>query len=112
MDDRIGKLCSELNLELKSQLLPGQLGEFLQQWTELENLLLEQARDRERRVLSVNEAINVLAETGSYKRELVYKLRELRKFRNIVVHEPKKISQEQIEERITKVQEINQHLLG
>jgi uncharacterized protein YutE (UPF0331/DUF86 family) len=109
--DRIGKLCNELSLELKSQLLPGQLGEFLQEWAELETYLVTKARDREKRVFSIIEAINVLASAGAIERDLVYELHEMRKFRNMVIHEPKKISPEQIEDRITQVQKINQQLL-
>jgi hypothetical protein len=110
--DRIGKLCKGISFELQSQLLPGQLGEFIQGWTELENFLLTKARDREKRVFSIIEAIDVLAAAGIIKQELIYELHELRKFRNMVVHEPKKITQEQIEERITQVQSINQELLS
>lgn len=72
--DRIEKLCKKISLELKSQLLPGQLGEFLQEWTELENFLLTQTRDREKRVFSIIEAIDVLAAAGIIEREMVYDL--------------------------------------
>jgi len=109
--DRIGKLCKEISLELQSQLLPGQLGEFIQDWTELENFLLTKARDREKRVFSIIEAIDVLSSAGIIKQEFIYELHELRKFRNMVVHEPKRITQEQIEERISQVQKINQGLI-
>ena len=109
--DRIGKLCKEIRLELKSQLLPGQLGEFIQEWTDLENFFLMQARDREKRVLSSTEAIDVLAIAGVIDDKLVGDLHELRKFRNIVVHEPKKISPDQIDEQISQAQKMKQFLL-
>jgi len=109
--DRIDKLCKKIRSELKSQLLPGQLGEFIQKWTNIEEFLLEQARNREKRVLSINEAIDALSGAGVIEFDLVYDLHELSKFRNIVVHEPKKITQEQIEERLLQVQEIYQRLL-
>ena len=73
--------------------------------------LLEQARNREERVLFINEAIDALSGAGIIEFDLVYDLHELSKFRNIVVHEPKKITQEQIEERLLQVQEIYQRLL-
>jgi len=109
--DRIDKLCKKIRSELKSQLLPGQLGEFIQKWTNIEEFLLEQARNREERVLSINEAIDALSGAGIIEFDLVYDLHELSKFRNIVVYEPKKITQEQIEERLLQVQEIYQRLL-
>jgi hypothetical protein len=108
--DRIEDLCKQISIELRSQLLPGQLGEFLQEWTKLENTLLTRARDLEKRVFSINKAIDVLAKAELIERDLVYVLHELRKFRNIVVHEPRKITQDQIEERIRQVEEINQYL--
>jgi len=109
--DRIEKLCKKIHSELKSQLLPGQLGEFIQEWTQIEEFLLKTARNREKRVLSINEAIDALSGAGVIEPELVYDLHEINMFRNIVVHEPKKITQDQIDARLFQVQEINQRLL-
>ncbi|MBN2502111.1 MAG: FRG domain-containing protein, partial [Anaerolineales bacterium] len=108
--DRIGKLCESISLELKSQLLPGQLGEFLQEWTELEESLIGRARDQDQRVFSNVEAIDALGESGLIDQEIIYELHELRKFRNVVVHEPKKITQDQIEEKIEQIRKIKPKL--
>ena len=110
--DRIEKLCKIITQDLESQLLPGQQGEFIQEWTDLENFLLKKARDREERVFSINEAIEVLVETGQLEGDLVFDLHELRKYRNLVLHEPAKITQDQLEDRIQRVKEINQVLVS
>ncbi len=108
--DRIEKLCKELSFELRSQLLPGQLGDFISEWTEIENVLLTKGRDQEERVLSISEAINALSETGVIEQDLAFRLHELRKFRNVLVHDPKEITQDETEERTTEAQEVKRSL--
>jgi hypothetical protein len=51
--DHIGKLCKSISLDLKSQLLPGQLGEFIQEWSDLEAKLQKLAQSYEPRIFSV-----------------------------------------------------------
>ena len=109
-NDRVEKLCNELNLELKAQMLPGQLGEFLSEWTELEEYLLTTARDQEERVISTSQAINHLAEIENYNDETVNTLQELRKFRNVLVHEPKTISSEEVEIQFEQLKQISKQI--
>jgi hypothetical protein len=89
--DKIGKLCRQIEVHLDNELQPGQLGEFMKEWTELEAYLLENARTREARVFSTREAINVLYKRKEIDQDMMYALEELRKFRNQVVHRPKVI---------------------
>ena len=105
-NDRIEQVCREIKTELKSQLLPGQLGIFIQEWSDLENLLLSRTRDSEQRVFTITEAIKVALEKGLIDHDQFLKIDEIRKFRNLVVHQPKKISQSKIEEKIREVKDI------
>ncbi len=91
-------------------MLPGQLGEFLSEWTELEEYLLTTARDQEERVISTSQAINHLAEIENYDDETVNTLQELRKFRNVLVHEPKKISSEEVETQFEQLKQISKQI--
>ena len=88
-------------------MLPGQLGDFLSEWTELEEYMLTKARDQEERVVSTSQAISHLAETGNFDIEVINTLHELRKFRNVLVHEPKKISSEEVENQFEQLKQIS-----
>lgn len=108
--DKIEKLCQSIGTDLKSQLLPGQLGEFIQEWTDLEAIILGAARSHEPRMFTIREAIDRLSQESNIDRELVYELHELRKFRNLVVHEPKKTTSEQLERRFNQTRMVREQL--
>jgi hypothetical protein len=108
--DRIEKLCQSIGMELKTQLLPGQLGEFIQEWSDLEARILDIARSREARMFTIREAIEILSQESNIDQQIVYELHEIRKFRNLVVHEPKKATSEQLEKRISQVRIIKEQL--
>lgn len=95
---------------MKSQLLPGQLGEFIQEWSDLETKLQALAQKVEPRTFSVREAIEILGKKNYLEQEFAYELHELRKFRNLVVHEPKKINVDQLDSRIYQIRSANQRL--
>jgi uncharacterized protein YutE (UPF0331/DUF86 family) len=104
--DRVEKICDLIKEKLSDDLLPGQLGEFIKEWAELEADLVGKSRDREGRVYSVREAISSLGELGVIDQETQYSLHELRKFRNLVVHEPKKIEPGDLEEYTQRLREL------
>ena len=108
--DRIKKLCDELKFDYKSQFKSGELGDFLVEWAELENYLLEYGRDREERVLSIGESINVLPEISPVEKDTINQLHDLRKFRNVLVHEPGKISADEIEKQIGALLNVKQQI--
>jgi hypothetical protein len=108
--DRIEKLCKELKFDYKSQFKSGELGDFLVEWAELENYLLEFGRNREERVLSIGETINVLPEIRPVEKDTVSQLHDLRKFRNVLVHEPNKITTDDIEKQIVELLSVKQQI--
>lgn len=101
--DRIAKLCSAIEVTIKRGLLPGELGTFIQLWADLDSALLEMAARPNARLLSTREAIEQLSRKGLIDRELSYSLHELRKFRNKIVHDPKKIPFDEIDDRTEQV---------
>jgi hypothetical protein len=89
--DKILELCNELKTELRDELQPGELGDFVRAWGKLEEYLLERARRVTERNVSVREAIASLAKRGELQQDQAALLDSLRRFRNEVVHKPAKV---------------------
>ena len=103
--DRIQAICNEIGEEVKKDLQPGQIGEFLKGWTQIEAFLSEQA-DMGIHDKSPLKAIRRLRKMQSMSNELVYKIDRLRRFRNQLVHSPVGIDQEQIRDNLKLLDEV------
>lgn len=101
--DKIGKLCRSLHVTLRNDIQPGEMGQFLKTWTELEEYILDQARKLQARTFSLREAISILAKKERYPKEIIYELDSLRRFRNQLVHKPKTIEPGEIQNYINKL---------
>lgn len=110
--DRILDLCSNLREELREELQPGQLGEFIGEWAGLEEYLLEEARRVTQRNVSVREAIVGLAGRGALNSTLAAQLDTLRKFRNAVVHHPKTVAAGTLAEWLDLARQLQRQLRG
>jgi hypothetical protein len=108
--DGISDLCSDLRLELRDELQPGDLGEFLREWAPLEEYLLDEARRRTERNVSLREAIVGLAKRGVLDSEQAATLDALRKFRNALVHQPRTVTTGAIAEWIDTVRQLRTRL--
>jgi hypothetical protein len=86
--DQIRDLCLQLKADLRDELRPGDVGEFIKDWAALEEDLLETARLRTGRNLSVREAIMQLSAEGRLGSEVAQDVDALRVFRNNLVHKP------------------------
>jgi hypothetical protein len=91
-NDKVLELCNRIKDVSEKELSPGQLGEFLTLWSELEEFILNEVRRRNNRVYNMREAINQLFKMQFLTQDECYQLDRLRKFRNDVVHKPKKIT--------------------
>jgi hypothetical protein len=89
--DQILDLCLELKAELRDELKPGDLGEFIREWATVEDYLLKNARLITNRDISTREAIKVLAQQELLRPGLAESLDAIRSFRNSVVHRPESI---------------------
>ena len=101
--DKVGKICNEIKGQLKFEIQPGRMGEFLKEWTELESQILEKSRYKESRVFSTREAINNLYKRYNLSQETLFELDSIRKFRNQLVHRPKFIEPQELEKYIEKL---------
>jgi len=94
--DRVKDLCTSIKLKIKNELMPGQIGEFIQLWTKLESDLISRARYYDSDIFTLRSAINQLVESDQISTDSLMTFEGLRKFRNILVHEPKKVSPEEL----------------
>ncbi len=91
--DQILDLCNEIKGELRNELRPGDIGEFIKEWSLLETGLLETARRLTQRIVSVREAISVLEKQGLLSDQQAKELQNIRAVRNAVVHHPDSIDE-------------------
>ena len=103
--DRIQAICSEIGEEVKKDLQPGQIGEFLKGWAEIETFLMQQA-DMHKHRRSPLEAIRRLRRLPAFNEELLFQIDRLRRFRNQLVHSPVGIDQEQIRDYLKALDEV------
>jgi uncharacterized protein YutE (UPF0331/DUF86 family) len=62
-------------------------------------------------MFTIREAIELLSDKKVISNETAYKLHQLRKFRNLVVHEPKNVSQEQLDYHLHEIKEVSNFIL-
>ena len=109
-NDQIEELCKSIETSIQTELHPGDIGEFLTEWVQLEQSLLQRAKGQEARPLSVRESIQRLLKTEAIDNFQAYRIDELRKFRNILVHEPKRIEPSSISEKMQNLRELQKNL--
>ena len=108
-NDKILSLLNPLEESLKKEFMTGDLGDFLEEWLELENVMKNKVtyfKDFKRRNYSVRKLIDLLYKENVISRDIYTTLDELRTTRNTLVHDPKKIEKEHLPEIIKKVQEL------
>lgn len=108
--DTILDLCTNMRMELREELQPGDLGEFNKEWAGLEEYLLDDARRMTERNVSVREAIAALAKSGALNSEQSAQLEMLRKFRNMLVHQPKGVGPEAVENGLSTARQLKRQL--
>jgi hypothetical protein len=104
--DKILDFCNELKAELREELGPGDLGEFIKEWSRLEDYLLTHGRQLTGRNISLRGAISVLARAGTLTSEAARQLEGLRSLRNTVVHRPDAVTESKLEESLVLVREL------
>lgn len=96
--DEILELCQEIKSIVERELKTGDLGEFLKLWAELEDVMVTTSRNESKRFLSVREAARLLYESKKIDKGQAFIIDRLRIFRNLLVHTPKKISQQELQD--------------
>jgi hypothetical protein len=93
--DEVLDLCQIVKQDADRDLQSGTIGDFLKQWTELEQLLLERTRN-ERDRPTVRDAMKTMLKLGVINEEIASSLDHVRRFRNEVVHRPQKVRSSEI----------------
>lgn len=101
--DRVLEICNQVKIELGSELEPGRLGRFLQEWTDLESLILSSARRRREKVFSLREALSILSKAEMLPVEIQTRLDKLRRLRNSAVHEPKRLKPQDLAQGLEEI---------
>ncbi|MCP4703971.1 MAG: FRG domain-containing protein [candidate division Zixibacteria bacterium] len=108
--DLVAKICKSIKTNLVTEIHPGDIGTFLKSWIELEEFLIENASKKKVKTLSVRKAISVLIKSQSIEQNLGYRIDNIRKFRNQLVHKPKEIKATSIKEYIAMLVDIKRVL--
>lgn len=109
--DEVEELCKLVKEGADRELQSGTIGDFLQTWAELEEYLLERtAQYREHP--TVRDAIRTLMARDTVPEEIGAEFDKVRKFRNELVHRPKKVKNSEIAKNMQSVQAILDHLRG
>ncbi len=94
-DDVFHNICKEIEVDVKRELKPGEIGEFLSLWSEIEEKVVsmnQQAREHNTFFSSLKE----LKKSDYFDSSLINNIDKLRRFRNELVHSPKRISDKEI----------------
>lgn len=93
--DVFHRICKEIEVDVKRELKPGEIGEFLSLWSEIEEKIVsmnQQAREHNTFFSSLKQ----LKKSEYFESSLIKNIDKLRRFRNELVHSPKRISDKEI----------------
>jgi len=90
-NDPIYELCKIVAEKAKRELKSGDLGDFLKEWSELEEYIQNKAGSDRHRYISIRDGLGSLLQSEIIPKDLYYQIERIRKFRNQLVHTPKKI---------------------
>jgi len=94
-DDIVKKICDKVKSEVDEYIMPGDIGEFLNKWSEVEQFLLDKT-EKERKTNSFNEAMKIAKKKNILDENILMQIDKLRRFRNELVHQPKSTSAKSI----------------
>lgn len=110
-NDKFQKICSSIQAEVEKEGVgPINLGRFLQEWADLENIVMSLARRYQEKVFSFREATMVLYKKELLPSQLQAQLESLRKLRNVTVHEPNRLESKDLTEALKQVVEVKTQL--
>lgn len=92
-------ICKEIEIDAKRELMPGEIGEFLSAWSEIESRI-SHYNNQVNKDMSFMHALNKLKESNRVSSSLINNIDKLRRFRNEIVHKPTKSKSSEIQEWI------------
>jgi len=88
-DDIFKSICKEIEIDVRRELKPGEIGEFLSLWTELEEIIVSMNREK-REHNTFYSSLKSLKQSQFSDPSILNSVDKLRRFRNTLVHSPKK----------------------
>lgn len=109
--DQMLELCAGIREEVQRTREPSaSVGDFLIEWSELEQWLLERARQLTERNVSLGKAIGVVARREELPEKVLSELHSLRKIRNTIVHRPEVLASSDLGQIIARLRTVRAHL--
>lgn len=94
--DTIEKICKEIQLEAERSISSTLYGQFMLQWSEVEQYLIKKAQKYDRDVHHLRLALKTLIENNDNKYGILGELDYLRNFRNKLAHDPTQLTNAEI----------------
>lgn len=88
-------VCKEIEVDVKRELKPGEIGEFLSLWSEVEEKVVSM-NQQEREHNTFFSSLKQLRKSEYFDSSLINNIDKLRRFRNELVHSPRTISDKDI----------------
>lgn len=104
--DEFEQICKKIRTDTDSYAGAGGIGTFLQKWNTLESAILNEARVRKPNTYSMRDAIRILLRLGLVEHSYWEQLNILHDLRNRIVHEPDRVSAQEINEGIRRIDEL------
>ena len=94
-NDIFNSICKEIEVDVKRELMPGEIGTFLSLWSEIDEKIVSM-NQKAREHNTFFSSLNQLKKSEYFDSSLIHNIDKLRRFRNELVHSPKKISGKEI----------------
>ena len=88
----------------------GDTGQLLVEWARLEERLLPRARQLTERNISVKEALQALVQRKELPEDLVARLDQIRRVRNIAAHTPGRLEGSEVEAALNDLRELQKRV--
>lgn len=93
--DMFDSICKEIEIDVKRELKPGEIGEFLSLWSKIEEEVVSMNKT-EIEHNTFFSSLNQLKKSNYFDSSLVNNIDKLRRFRNELIHSPKNISDKEM----------------
>lgn len=110
-NDVFNNICRDIETDVRRELKPGDIGEFLKEWSELEELVIALNRDA-REHNSFFSSLKSIRSQEILNASLINEIDKLRRFRNNLVHKPGKIEETDISSYMDILERIKREVEG
>lgn len=108
--DIINSICKEIRLEVQTELSSTNIGNYLKIWNEIEQKIINKAKDSNRNVHSLRDALSILYHNNEEKTSIYKEIDFVRRFRNKLVHTPTEVSNNEIMKQLEFLKSIKNQI--